>query len=50
MARRRVAERREVNLDPRYGDAAVTKFINCMMNAGKRSVAERIFYARRHSP
>ncbi|MGD2063241.1 MAG: 30S ribosomal protein S7 [Nitrospirota bacterium] len=44
MARRRVAEKREAGLDPKYGDAAVTKFINCMMKAGKRSVAERIFY------
>ena len=44
MARRRVAVKREVTPDPRFGDPGVTKFINCMMKAGKRSVAEGIFY------
>jgi len=44
MARRRVAVKREVILDPKFGDPGVTKFINCMMKAGKRSVAEGIFY------
>ena len=44
MARRRVAVKREVIPDPRFGDPGVTKFINCMMKAGKRSVAEGIFY------
>jgi len=44
MARRRVAVKRDVALDPKFGDAGVTKFINCMMKGGKRSVAEGIFY------
>jgi len=44
MARRRVAERRKVTLDPKYQDEGVTKFINCMMRTGKRSVSERAFY------
>ncbi len=30
--------------DPRYQSTLVTKFINCMMGAGKRSKAESILY------
>ena len=44
MARRRVAERRDILPDPIYNSALVTKFINGMMWAGKKSVAEEIFY------
>lgn len=45
MARRRVAKKREVLLDPFYGEVLVTKFINSMMYDGKKSVAEKIFYS-----
>ncbi len=45
MARRRAAEKREVSPDPAYGDVVVTKFINNLMKAGKKSVAEGIVYA-----
>ena len=44
MARRRVAERREILPDPIYNSTMVTKFINGMMWEGKKSVAEQIFY------
>ena len=44
MARRRVAERREILPDPIYNSTLVTKFINGMMWQGKKSVAEQIFY------
>ncbi|MDR1390827.1 MAG: 30S ribosomal protein S7 [Holosporales bacterium] len=44
MARRRAAEKRDVLKDPKYGDAVVTKFMNCLMYDGKKSVAERIVY------
>lgn len=44
MSRRREAEKREVLPDPKYGDQVVSKFINCLMRDGKRSVAESIFY------
>ena len=44
MARRRVAERREILPDPIYNSTMVTKFINGMMREGKKSVAEQIFY------
>jgi len=45
MPRRRVAGKREVLPDPIYNSIAVTKFINGLMWAGKKSVAEKIFYA-----
>jgi small subunit ribosomal protein S7 len=44
MARRRVAEKRDILPDPIYGSTLVTKFINGMMWQGKKSVAESIFY------
>ncbi|HMQ05381.1 MAG TPA: 30S ribosomal protein S7 [Pyrinomonadaceae bacterium] len=44
MARRRTAERREILPDPIYSSTIVTKFINSMMWAGKKSIAEQIFY------
>ena len=44
MSRRRAAEKREVLPDPKYGDKLVTKFANCLMLQGKRSIAERIIY------
>jgi small subunit ribosomal protein S7 len=43
--RRRAAEKREVLPDPKFNDLVVTKFINCLMDDGKKSVAEAIFYA-----
>ena len=45
MARRRVAERREILPDPIYNSTLVTKFINGMMWQGKKSVAEQCFYS-----
>ncbi|MGY3805068.1 30S ribosomal protein S7 [Pigmentibacter ruber] len=44
MARRRRPIKREVLPDPVFGDILVTKFINCMMEDGKKSAAEKIFY------
>jgi small subunit ribosomal protein S7 len=44
MARRQRAEKRETDADPRYGSEDVTKFINTLMDDGKKSRAERIFY------
>lgn len=45
MARRRAAEKRKLNPDYRYGDVVITQFINNIMRKGKRSLAERMFYA-----
>ncbi len=42
--RRRKAPEREVRLDPKYNSKTVTKFINMVMNRGKKSIAERIVY------
>jgi len=44
MPRRRVIAKRDIAPDPMYQSALVTKFINCVMNDGKRSTAERILY------
>lgn len=45
MSRRKRAERREVLPDPKYHSVLATKFINGLMQRGKKSVAERIFYS-----
>ncbi|MBC8213277.1 MAG: 30S ribosomal protein S7 [Candidatus Marinimicrobia bacterium] len=42
--RRRRPEKREILPDPVYGDIVVAKFINNLMERGKKSVAEKIFY------
>ena len=44
MARKLVQERRDIRPDPRYGSRDVTKFINVLMEDGKKSRAEGIFY------
>ena len=44
MARRRRPEKREVLPDPKFGDVVLTKFMNSVMEQGKKSVAERILY------
>ena len=44
MSRRHSAEKREINPDPKFGDLVVTKFMNAIMYAGKKSVAETIVY------
>lgn len=39
--------RSRINLkpDPRYGSKLASKFINCLMHDGKKSVAQKSFYA-----
>ncbi|MEM7748394.1 MAG: 30S ribosomal protein S7 [Pseudomonadota bacterium] len=44
MSRRHRAEKREVNPDPKYSDFVLSKFMNAIMKAGKKSTAERIVY------
>jgi len=44
MSRRHAAEKREVLPDAKFGDIVLTKFMNSLMIAGKKSVAERIIY------
>lgn len=42
--RRRRAEKRVTLPDPKYGDIVLTKFMNKVMLAGKKSIAESIVY------
>ena len=42
--RRRRPEKRTILPDPIYKDLVVAKFINYLMEGGKKSIAERIFY------
>ena len=42
--RRRRPEKRQVLPDPVYNDILVTKFVNYVMECGKKGVAEKIFY------
>jgi small subunit ribosomal protein S7 len=44
MSRRRAAQRREVLPDPKFGDTTLTRFMNCLMYSGKKSVAEGAVY------
>jgi len=44
MGRRRRAQIRKVQPDPKFNSLVVSKFVNNLMWDGKRSVAQRIFY------
>ena len=44
MARRGYKKRHELTPDPRLSSTLVTQFINYMMQDGKKSTSERIFY------
>ncbi len=44
MSRRHAAEKREILPDAKFGDKVLTKFMNCLMLDGKKSVAENIVY------
>ena len=44
MSRRHRAEKREIIPDAKFGDQVVSKFMNSVMHAGKKSVAEKIVY------
>ena len=44
MSRRHRADKREINPDPKFGNMVLSKFMNSVMHAGKKSVAENIVY------
>ncbi len=44
MPRRRIVARRQILPDPKHGSELLAKFINMLMEDGKKSVAERIMY------
>jgi len=39
MSRRHRAEKRVINPDAKFGDMVLSKFMNCLMLDGKKSVA-----------
>ena len=44
MPRRREVPKRVVLPDPKFGSQLLTKFMNAVMQDGKKSVAEKIIY------
>ncbi len=44
MSRRRAATKREIIPDAKFGDVVLSKFMNCLMIDGKKSIAENIVY------
>ena len=44
MPRRREVPKRDILPDPKFGSVEVSKFINAVMQSGKKSVSERIVY------
>jgi len=44
MSRRRTIEKRPVDPDPKYNSVLVSKFTNGLMERGKKTLAQRIFY------
>ena len=42
--KKRTASAEQLKPDPKYNSKLVSKFINCLMWQGKKSVAEKIFY------
>lgn len=44
MGRRREAVKREILADPKFNDLTVARFINCVLDDGKKGLAERIVY------
>ena len=44
MSRRKKINKREIELDSRFKDKNITKFINIIMFDGKKTIAEKILY------
>lgn len=44
MGRKKFVRKREILPDPKFNDVVVAKFINSLMERGKRSIAEAILY------
>ena len=45
MPRRARVQKRVILPDPIYGSVGLAKFVNCIMLAGKKSIAEKIGHA-----
>ncbi len=44
MSRRHSAEKRQIMPDSKYNSLSLSKFINCMMKDGKKSICEKVVY------
>ncbi len=44
MPRRKAAEKRDRQPDPKYGDYVISQFVGNLMKSGKKSTADRIVY------
>jgi small subunit ribosomal protein S7 len=44
MPRRKIVDKREILPDPKFNSVMIAKFVNSLMESGKKSVAEGIFY------
>ena len=44
MAKKFTASSEQLTQDPVYNSKLVSKFINCLMTDGKKSVAQKVFY------
>lgn len=44
MPRKKVVVKRETLPDPKYNSQLVTRFVNCLMKKGKKSLAQAILY------
>jgi len=44
MPRKKYVRKRDISPDPKYQSKEVEKFINCLMEKGKKSLAQNIFY------
>jgi small subunit ribosomal protein S7 len=44
MSRKFTASKQQLKPDPRFGSKLASKFINCLMHDGKKSVAQRVFF------
>jgi small subunit ribosomal protein S7 len=44
MSRRRVIAKRTILPDPKFGNETLAKFVNVVMDSGKKAVAEKIVY------
>ncbi|MEN8136654.1 MAG: 30S ribosomal protein S7 [Thermodesulfobacteriota bacterium] len=44
MPRRKLVAKRQIDPDPRFNSVLVSKFINGLMQCGKKSIARNIFY------
>ena len=44
MARKFTASKTHLRPDPRFGSKLASKFINCLMYDGKKTIAQKVFY------